>query len=108
MDCVTCHTGVESRERAGFPAIQKCATCHAEFPAAATFPIRRVYRVPDYVFFSHARHRSAKIECSACHGPVAERDVLKKEVPTTMKACVDCHKQAHASVSCTLCHELNQ
>jgi hypothetical protein len=25
-----------------------------------------------------------------------------------MKACVDCHKASHATVTCTACHELSQ
>jgi hypothetical protein len=72
------------------------------------FPTRRVYKIPDFVTFSHAKHGAAKVECAACHGPVMERDAQAREVPVTMKACVDCHKAKGASVSCNFCHELNQ
>jgi hypothetical protein len=124
IECSFCHATVEKSERAGFPAAQKCMVCHAQLPKsspglealAATastsdakpFPTQRVYRLPDFVFFSHGRHRTAKVECAACHGPVMERETLTREVPTTMKTCVDCHRASHASITCTICHELSQ
>lgn len=72
------------------------------------FPSQRIYRLADYVFFSHARHGAAKVDCARCHGPVYERAVLAKEVDHSMKACIDCHKQNKATVVCTACHELGQ
>ncbi|MEO7650940.1 MAG: cytochrome c3 family protein [Bryobacteraceae bacterium] len=124
IECVFCHATVDKSERAGFPAAQKCMVCHAQLPksgealealaaAASTpgaklFPSHRVYRLPDFVFFGHARHGTAKVECQSCHGPVMERETLTREVPTTMKTCVDCHKASHASITCTICHELGQ
>ncbi|MBI1792351.1 MAG: cytochrome c3 family protein [Acidobacteria bacterium] len=105
MECVTCHATSETGERAGFPPNEKCAVCHqgVEQPEP-----RRLYRVADFVFFSHARHRAAKLPCAACHGDVAARDAPRLHYPTTMKACIGCHKAHRAGVSCNLCHELNQ
>ncbi len=108
LKCDYCHTTAGKTEQAGFPGAEKCRTCHAEMKLDRAFPTARVYKLPDYVSFSHARHRAAKVECAACHGPVMERDVLTKEAPTRMKACVDCHKAKEAGVSCNFCHELNQ
>jgi len=71
-------------------------------------PSRRVYKLPDFVVFSHAKHLVAKVECARCHGPVNERDRLTLEVEHTMKACVDCHRQTKATIVCTACHELGQ
>jgi hypothetical protein len=71
-------------------------------------PWVRLYRLPEFVFFSHRKHVDSGITCQACHGRVAKRDVLKKEKPTSMNACVDCHKKSKASVACNLCHELDQ
>ena len=122
LKCVDCHAGADTRDQAGLPAAQKCMQCHvsikADSPevqkirdAAKTgekIPWVRLYKVPDFVFFSHANHRKAGVECVTCHGPVAERTVLTKELPTNMKFCVDCHKQKNASTSCALCHQLGQ
>jgi hypothetical protein len=99
--------------RAGFPQFAQCRTCHtADSKISLTeevrIPARRVYRIPDYVLFSHARHAAAKVDCARCHGPVEARDVLTVEVEHTMKACVDCHKETKATIACAACHELGQ
>jgi len=122
IECVYCHTTVEAEERAGFPAVAKCMTCHRAVKRdseeirrlaalgndAKPFPTHQVYTVEDFVFFSHERHHKAAIGCRKCHGVVWERDVITKEVPTTMKACVDCHKSHRAAIACNTCHELGQ
>ena len=109
LACTACHKGAEKGERAGFPARADCAVCHPNpSELGSKLPLRRVYRVADYVFFSHARHRAAKIECTACHGSVTDHDVVRLERPVTMKACVDCHKTHNATQVCTACHELAQ
>ena len=65
-----------------------------------------VYRVPDYVFFGHAAHVKAGHACAECHGPVETRDVLQKEVSTSMNACLDCHRRRGARQDCVACHQL--
>ena len=120
--CSVCHATAATAERAGLPAASHCMLCHEnvkqDSPAIRKLagyqkenkpvPWVRVYRVPDFVFFSHAMHLAAKVECAACHGPVEQRAVLVQEVPTTMKACVECHRTRGASIACNLCHELGQ
>jgi hypothetical protein len=96
--------------------------CHAEVKKDAE-PIRRLealdkgttivpekplYKLPDFVFFSHAKHKSAKIACGSCHGDVWAGDTVKLVLEMKMKACVDCHKTSRATVVCTVCHELSQ
>jgi hypothetical protein len=71
-------------------------------------PASRIYRIPDFVFFSHARHVKAGVRCDTCHGQVVAKDVIAKEVTLNMKFCVDCHKAKSATVVCNSCHELNQ
>ena len=71
----------------------------------AIVPETPVYALPDFVFFSHAKH---KMSCEACHGNVWARDTVKLELNMKMKACVDCHKAKQATVACTVCHELSQ
>lgn len=122
MSCKDCHVDAGKRDRAGLPAAEQCMLCHAtirsESPSIrelarlhqAGKPLAwvRVYEVPDFVFFSHASHVRAEVECAACHGPIQQRDVLAKEVSTGMTACMDCHTQKKVSNECYLCHELGQ
>ncbi len=65
-----------------------------------------IYEVPDFVFFSHASHAKAGSGCVACHGPVQDRDILAKEVSTSMVACMNCHVKKGVSTGCYLCHQL--
>ena len=68
----------------------------------------RVYRVPDIVFFSHRNHLKAGEKCVTCHGPVASRHVLAKEVSTSMTSCMNCHRSRRVPNECYLCHDLGQ
>jgi len=120
LDCLDCHTGAKSQADAGLPSAQKCMFCHVSIrtdspsvrqiaaAAKSATPIRwvRVYRLPDFVFFSHSSHAKAGVDCANCHGPVAEREVLAAEVSTKMARCVECHRERRASTECALCHQL--
>lgn len=119
--CSDCHPGAESKERAGLPERDDCMLCHqtiavdrpaveslAKVPPGSKIPWVRAYRVPDFVFFSHLSHSGARIECDACHGPVATRALISQEVSTNMVACMNCHSQTQASNECFLCHDLGQ
>ena len=122
MQCIDCHANVQRAERAGIPAADRCMLCHTtirkDSPAVQQLaklaadkkpiPWVRVYRLPDFVFFSHAIHTKTGVQCQTCHGSVAERDVLQKEVSTSMRTCVECHRSRKASVDCSRCHELGQ
>lgn len=120
--CNICHTSATTGEQAGLPAVAQCMLCHenlkkdtAALRKLASYaqenkpvPWRRIYKVRDYVFFSHTKHTAARVECATCHGPVAQRTALAREVNLNMKFCVDCHRRRGASMECSLCHELNQ
>ena len=107
MDCTFCHKGAATQARSGFPAAALCRTCH---PKQETPPIpsRRVYRLADFVFFSHARHADAKVQCATCHGNVNAQDPMLLFRSTKMADCVECHKQTKATIVCQKCHELGQ
>jgi hypothetical protein len=107
MKCVACHKTAEAEEAATFPAVSQCRVCHTSI-ADREIPSQRIYRVRDFVVFSHARHATAKVGCASCHGDVNAQMVLKVERPTTMAACVGCHKEHKATVACNACHELGQ
>lgn len=99
--CMECHATIKTES----PAIKKLAGYFREKKPVPWIP---VYSVPDYVFFSHKVHvQNAKLDCAACHGPVADRDVIVKEKPTSMAACVDCHHQRRAPDRCDTCHNPN-
>lgn len=122
LKCQDCHAGASSAEKAGLPTPGKCMACHATIAAGTPsiaklrsfsisgqdIPWVRVYSVPDFVVFSHATHAGSKVACAECHGPVEQRDVLAKEVSTSMTACMNCHVQRKARVDCSTCHALGQ
>jgi len=120
LECLFCHAGADQGDYAELPSAADCMTCHAavatdspevEKVAAAAgsgeeIPWVPVYRVPDIVFFSHREHLAAGEACATCHGPVETREVLQKEVSTSMTACLECHRARGAPVHCALCHVL--
>ncbi len=120
LDCKTCHAIPEPGEFAGLPVTGVCMNCHIEIrkdsphiqrlagyhKEGKPVPWARVYRIPGYVFFSHKEHLArAGATCETCHGPVWERDVLRKERETSMAACMDCHRAKGASLDCLYCHD---
>ncbi|MBI3684126.1 MAG: cytochrome c3 family protein [Acidobacteria bacterium] len=120
LDCKQCHPMPDPGDFATLPPASFCMSCHqavkkesphiarlAEFHnAARKIPWARVYRIPDYVFFNHKKHVSVDgVNCETCHGPVAERDVLRREKEVGMQACMDCHRARGASNDCLYCHE---
>jgi hypothetical protein len=122
IECAYCHEKALTGERAGFPAASKCMVCHAQVAKdaeaivrlaalardATVQPQKPVYRLPDFVTFSHARHKTEAVSCGTCHGNVWMSNVIVQQLPMRMKACIDCHKANHAAVACTTCHELFQ
>ena len=120
LRCAECHRGAARDERAGLPETKLCMACHVavakESPhvrelAKAHAEGRavqwvRVYRTPDFVFFSHKSHTDAGVGCAQCHGAVEKRDVLYREVGTDMDTCMKCHTERGASKDCALCHQL--
>jgi len=121
LRCAYCHPARDPGRAAGLPAESVCMGCHEsvkrDSPAIATLAEHaragravewvRVYRLPGYVWFSHRAHGEASLDCQACHGTVSERDVLVKEKPITMRACMDCHARRGASNDCGFCHNPN-
>jgi cytochrome c553 len=122
MVCLDCHTTATKEDQATIPQTATCMECHRTVgtgsPEIAKLlaldskkedvPWRRVYRVPEYVYFSHKGHASAtpSITCDTCHGAVRELDVMQKLKDISMAACVDCHKQRSAPIGCgNICHD---
>jgi Cytochrome c7 and related cytochrome c len=121
LQCKNCHEMPDPGDFMGIPATEKCMACHItikkESPAIQKLadyqkkgepvPWVRVYRLAEYVDFNHKQHlASGKATCETCHGPVRERDVMRKEKDTNMAACMECHRANNVSIACDFCHEL--
>jgi hypothetical protein len=117
LQCANCHKMPEPGDFAELPATAVCMGCHTSIktdsPAIKTLadyhkreedvPWARVYRIPDYVFFSHKVHvNEGKATCETCHGPV---DVMRRERDISMATCMDCHRARKASIECNFCHD---
>ncbi len=119
LTCKNCHANPDPGDAMTFPATSKCMACHQtvkkDSPAIqklAAFdhnkqeiPWVRVYKEPDFVFFSHKSHLNASAKCEDCHGPVAERDRLFRETDLSMAGCLNCHRKHNAGQGCDYCHD---
>lgn len=122
VKCLDCHPGANTQERATLPQADQCMLCHQSIATdneqikklaeiqKNKEPIQwvRVYEVPDFVFFSHVNHTKAGLACDTCHGPVETREVLAKEVSTSMTNCMNCHAAKQVDNHCHFCHSLGQ
>lgn len=121
LECTLCHEQVMKKARATLPGIETCRQCHEDkmteteveakllgfISGNREIPWRRIYRVPDHVFFSHRRHTvSGKIGCESCHGNVKALKVPPGYplVPVTMDHCMECHKEHNVTNDCLACH----
>ena len=58
------------------------------------------YTQQAHVKFNHAPHIRAKVECSTCHGNIAQQTVAQRNVDLTMGFCVNCHREKKAPTDC--------
>lgn len=119
LQCKLCHSNPDPGEMMTVAAAPKCMQCHSAIKTEsphiqklAAFAkndreIRwnRVYQIPDFVRFSHRAHLTSGNTCQECHGPVAQRDQLYREVNLSMSGCMDCHRAKKASIDCLYCHD---
>jgi hypothetical protein len=110
-DCLYCHSTAEYSKSAGIPSVNVCMNCHIivrdgtnsgrfeinkiHYAYDNKIPVQwvRVHNLPDHVFFSHAQHVGAgKLDCTQCHGPVKEMNLLTQYSPLSMGWCLDCHR----------------
>jgi hypothetical protein len=121
LACTGCHATAQTGDRATLPPTTTCMGCHtsirtdsAEIQKLTGFharnedvPWRRVYRLPEYVGFSHTVHLASgkSIACENCHGDVRELTQMQKLKDTSMAACIACHTEKAAPTRCDSCHE---
>ena len=122
IECTRCHQGVETQAEAGLPPISTCAVCHRRraipdhpevqkfmtaLDAGTSIAWRKVNVLPAtaMVHFKHSPHILAGVECTTCHGDVAQMALAEEVVETAdMGWCVSCHRENEASVDCLTCH----
>ncbi len=121
MECLDCHTRAKIAARATIPNIEVCGDCHSDTETdnveerkvgqyvidGKRIPWRQVHRVPDYAYFSHRRHVAlGEIECSTCHGDVANMKTpfVRPFRPIKMSWCISCHEKRSVTNDCTACH----
>lgn len=128
IDCLYCHDQAATDAQAGIPTTSVCMGCHnqvwTDSPLLAPVrdsamrgqPIawRRVYELPDFVYFHHGVHVQAGIGCARCHGDVAQQARLGRATSLTMDFCLDCHRhpagasdagrQITSLTTCSACH----
>jgi cytochrome c553 len=117
-DCIYCHYTAKISKSAGIPPGSVCMNCHLlvrNGTRSGAFEIAkivdafdnrravqwvRLYRLPDFVFFSHAQHVNAgQITCDACHGNVKEMNRLVQVPDLSMGWCIRCHETRKVNLS---------
>ena len=108
IECQYCHTSVEKGKSANIPAANICMNCHNRIRTTApniqkiytaietNTPIEwvRVHNLPDLSYFNHSQHvKVAGLECTNCHGDIAEMEVVQQYSMLTMGWCIACHRQ---------------
>ncbi len=106
IDCLFCHWFAATSAMAGLPSTDVCWGCHRQIwtnspllaPVRVSFfekkPIvwKRVYQLPDFVYFNHAIHLDKGVGCFSCHGQVDHMARIEQQPPLLMSWCLDCHR----------------
>lgn len=112
IKCIYCHTGVNESKYASIPSTNLCLNCHNVIRYGTntgeveidkihnavddgkSISWVRVYKLPDFVFFSHIQHvKVGKIDCKECHGDVAKMGRIQQFADLSMGWCMNCHKK---------------
>ena len=115
-----CHESATKGPIAGLPSVKACMICHdaiaTERPIIqqlADYQKRGVdiswqrvygYTAEAHVRFNHAPHLRANVDCTTCHGNVAQQTVAQRVIDLNMGFCVTCHRAKQASNDCLTCH----
>ena len=125
VECLFCHSTARRGPPADILALQICAMCHqdvtaptakmkevvAAYDASANVTWPRLYRVRDFVYFSHRAHVvTGRIDCSRCHGDVAAMTMaVKVRNVDNMGFCLACHTgktvNGKKMTDCDICHK---
>jgi mono/diheme cytochrome c family protein len=144
LDCQYCHADARRSEYAGIPSVERCLGCHKIIGAqdnpeigkiqeyarrGRPIPWVRIFKLPEFVNFTHKAHVRFGLACQTCHGPIERMRVVGADTgpslandlmnlvglkpsppPLAMGWCVDCHRRentargARAPLDCVTCH----
>jgi hypothetical protein len=118
IDCIYCHYSARSSRTSGIPPGNVCMNCHllvrtgtrsgvteinkvvSAYESRTAVKWIRIYKLPDFVFFSHAQHVTAGgIDCETCHGNVKEMNRLTQIPNLAMGWCIHCHDTRKVNLS---------
>jgi hypothetical protein len=119
LPCTFCHLFAERSRHAGAPPLEVCMGCHRtiatdreeikkltrHYNEKKPVEWKRVYALPDFIYFSHKRHVKAGLVCAACHGDVAGMVRVRRVSNLVMGWCVSCHRVRNAPMDCWTCHK---
>jgi len=95
--CINCHFLVRTGTRSGVTEINKVTNAYYGGKAVEWI---RIYRLPDFVFFSHEQHVTAGgIACETCHGPVSTMNRLSQVPDLGMGWCLKCHDTRKVNIT---------
>ncbi len=129
MACQYCHANARRSSAAGIPSVERCMGCHKIVAAQGNpevqklqgywdrkepIPWVRVFKLPEFVDFTHKRHIQVGVQCQTCHGRIETMErvaaVTGQNLPNdllnltgmsvppttlTMGWCVECHRSAN-------------
>ena len=122
LQCRVCHTNPEAGKLMTYPPTAFCMGCHQSLATdrpsiqklagtrsrASRSPGCACIGCPTSLLAARF-HLEAEVACTECHGPVAERDVIKLETNVTrMLGCQTCHDKRQAFTDCAACHAPRQ
>lgn len=112
IDCRYCHSDVEKSRQANIPSAKVCMNCHSlarkdspeiqkltdYYTRGAAIEWKRVHRVPDFAYFNHSVHVNKGIDCSNCHGDIANMEKVEQVKDFSMRSCLDCHRNPNEQI----------
>jgi len=144
IPCQYCHADARRSEYAGLPSVERCLGCHKIIGAqdnpeiakihehakrGQAIPWVRIYKLPEFTYFSHKPHVRIGLECQTCHGPIERMRVVGADTgpklsddlirllgfrpsprPLSMGWCIECHREQNATrgskapLECVTCH----
>jgi len=121
LGCEFCHKYFQTSAHSGLPGAETCGICHTvtlgDSREAArltellqngdSLRFNKLFRLPDYVFYTHRRHVAlGQLDCANCHGGIADTDSPPAQplVQIGMSFCIDCHETRGLTTDCTACH----